>query len=189
MLLRVSLIAVISMLASGCMVWVEDKSDLERFVNKTRAKPAGKIEPLPEYKPYQSFVYEGASLREPYVPLQPMQAVGQLADTKRENKNDLKPDTVRPKAYLEEFSLDDLVMVGTITRRGKDKLWALIKDGERAVHRVSVGDHMGLDYGEVIAIDERKVELVEIVSNGRGGWMKRPRVVALEEHGTEAKKR
>lgn len=189
MLIRVSLIAVLSMLASGCMVWVEDKSDLERFVNKTRAKPADRIEPLPEYKPYESFVYEGASLREPFVALQAMQAVGKLAETKRENKNTLKPDQARPKAYLEEFSLDDLVMVGTITRRGKDKLWALIKDGGKAVHRVSVGDHMGLDYGQIITIDERKVELVEIVSNGRGGWMKRPRVVALEERGTEAKKR
>ena len=189
MLIRIFTVTILSMLASGCMVWVEDKTDLERFVSKERARPAGRIEPLPEYKPYESFVYEGASLREPFVALQPMQAVGTLAEEKPEEKNALKPDSGRAKGYLEEFSLDDLVMVGTISRRGKNTLWALVRDTERAVHRVSVGDYMGLDHGQIVAIDERKIELVEIVSNGRGGWMKRPRVVALDERGSVAKKR
>lgn len=188
MLIRILTVSLLSMLMSGCLVWVEDKTDLEHFVSKERARPAGRIEPLPEYKPYESFVYEGASLREPFVALQPMQAVGSLPEEKPVEKNTLKPDSNRVKEYLEEFSLDDLVMVGTISRRGNNQLWALVRDTERAVHRVSVGDYMGLDHGQVVAIDERKLELVEIVSNGRGGWMKRPRVVALDERGSVAKK-
>lgn len=188
MSIRIFIVIVLSMLASGCVVWVEDKTDLERFVSKERARPAGHIEPLPEYKPYESFVYEGASLREPFVALKPMQAVGTLEE-KPEEKNTLKPDSDRVKEYLEEFSLDDLVMVGTISRRDSDTLWALVRDTERAVHRVSVGDYMGLDHGRIVAIEERKIEMVEIVSNGRGGWMKRPRVVALNEHGSVAKKK
>jgi len=40
---------------------------------------------------------------------------------------------------------------------------------------------MGLDFGEIVALDERKIELLEIVTNGRGGWMKRPRSLALDE--------
>lgn len=188
MVIRIFIVTILSMLASGCVVWVEDKTDLERFVSKERARPAGRIEPLPEYKPYESFVYEGASLREPFVALQPMQAVGTLEE-KPEEEDTLKPNSDRVKEYLEEFSLDDLVMVGTISRRGSDTLWALVRDTERAVHRVSVGDYMGLDHGLIVAIEERKIEMVEIVSNGRGGWMKRPRVVALNETSSAAKKK
>ena len=40
---------------------------------------------------------------------------------------------------------------------------------------------MGLDFGVIKSLDERRIELVEIVTNGRGGWMKRPRNLALDE--------
>jgi type IV pilus assembly protein PilP len=43
------------------------------------------------------------------------------------------------------------------------------------------GNYLGNDYGEVTAISERELQLVEIISNGRGGWMKRPRTLMLEE--------
>lgn len=191
MLIRAAVLALLSTLVSGCVVWVEDTQDLTRFINKTKARPAGKIEPLPEYKPYKSFVYEGASLREPFRALQPMQAVGesegQQDGPNGEENGGLTPDSQRQKEYLEEFSLDDLVMVGTIKRLGSNTLWALIKDTKSAVHRVTVGSYMGLDYGSITAIDERKLELEEIISNGRGGWMKRHRVIALEESAAAGK--
>jgi len=181
--MRVLSLILLSTLMSGCVVWVEDSSDLQQFVQRTKARPAGLIEPLPDYKAYESFVYEGASLREPFVALQPMQAVGKIEEQDTSD-NGIYPDESRIKAYLEDFSLDDLSMVGTINMRGSEKLWALVKDTRNAVHRVSVGDHMGLDFGEIVAIDERKIELVEIVANGRGGWMKRPRTLALNERGS-----
>ncbi|MGB0466295.1 MAG: pilus assembly protein PilP [Pontibacterium sp.] len=189
--MRAAMLLMLSTLVSGCIVWVEDAQDLTGFINKTKARPAGKIDSLPEYKPYQSFVYEGSSLREPFRPLQPMQAVGSLdagGKTGRREATGLMPDESRMKDYLEDFSLDDLVMVGTIKNLGSNTLWALVKDTKNAVHRVSVGSHMGLDFGEVTSIGERKLELVEIVSNGRGGWMQRPRVLALDERKKAEKK-
>ena len=93
----------------------------------------------------------------------------------------LRPDDGRAKDYLEEFSIDDLKMVGTIKRFGADDdaLWALIQDTNGAIHRVTENNYMGLDFGKIINVDERKMELVEIVSNGRGGWMKRSRTLVL----------
>ena len=72
-------------------------------------------------------------------------------------------------------------MVGTITALDDGQLISLIRDTNGEVHQVVVGNHMGLDYGVVMAIDERSMKLEEIVSNGRGGWMKRPRTVTLPE--------
>lgn len=180
---RIILAVFLLPLLSGCVVWVDDKSDLKQFVAQAKARPAGRIEPLPEYKPYESFVYEGGALREPFVPLQPIQVVNSAQDKKQSNNLGLKPDMERSKSYLEEFALDDLKMVGTITNRGRSQLLALIKDTNKAIHRINVGDYMGLDYGKVTAINEYRIELVEIISNGRGGWMEQRRTLALKEAG------
>lgn len=162
---------------SGC-VWVDDTTDLRAFVAEKQAQPGGRIEPLPEFKPYQSFVYQGSSLRDPFLPLV------LLVDTPEEQidgQTELQPDTERVKDYLEEFPVDELVMVGTITALDDGELISLIRDTNGEVHQVVVGNHMGLDYGVVVAVNERSVELEEIVSNGRGGWMKRPRTMVLPE--------
>lgn len=168
--------AFLSLGLSGC-VWVNDTTDLRQFVAKTMAKPGGKIQPLPEFKPYESFVYEGSSLRDPFQPLVPATQANQVAGA----DSGIKPDKERPKDYLEGFAIDKLKMVGTITPLGQTKLFALVRDPKGEIHRVTTGDHMGLDYGKVVKVTDRAVELVEIISNGRGGWMKRPRNIALPE--------
>jgi len=161
----------------GC-IWVEDTTDLRQFVADKSAQPGGRIEPLPEFKPYESFVYEGSSLRDPFVPLV---MLSEETSIPMDGQTELQPDDERIKEYLEEFPVDQLAMVGTITALENGELISLVRDTNGEVHQVVVGNHMGLDYGEVIAIDERSMKLEEIVSNGRGGWMKRPRTVNLPE--------
>lgn len=167
---------------AGCVDWVDDKSDLKAFIADTQAAPQGKIEPLPEFKPYHSFIYEGASLREPFVPLLPFVAELGVEDQSKDHMvNGITPDESREKDYLETFALDELTMVGTITEKVDNQLWALIRDQNSEIHRVTIGDYMGLDFGVIKSLDERNIELVEIVTNGRGGWLKRPRNLALDE--------
>lgn len=163
--------------ASGC-IWVQDTADLRTYVQQTQAKPPGKIKPLPEFKSYEAFIYQGASLRDPF---QPLVELVIEEEEERGPVSDLKPDTERVKTYLESFSIDGLNMVGTITSLDGGNLWALLRDPKGEIHRVSNGDYLGLDYGQVQEVSELGVELVEIIENGRGGWMKRPRVIALPE--------
>ncbi len=170
------LLPLMPLVLAGC-IWVEDTTDLRQFVSQTLARPGGKIEPLPEFKPYESFVYEGSSLRDPFQPLVPASEAADIAG----DDAGVKPDTERPKDYLEGFAIDQLRMVGTITKPGYEGLLALVRDMAGEIHPVSVGDHMGLDYGEIVKVTDQAVELVEIVSNGRGGWMRRPRNLALPE--------
>ncbi|MBR9827777.1 MAG: pilus assembly protein PilP [Oceanospirillales bacterium] len=161
---------------TGC-IWVDDTQDLQRYTREQQARPSGRIEPLPTFKPYESFVYEGSSLRDPFRPL--VRNAPGRDDIAGDDA--IKPNQDRPKEYLEEFSVDQLNMVGIITEPGGSTLWALIEDPNQEVHRVVAGNYLGNDHGEVTTINERGLELVEIISNGRGGWMKRPRSLTLEQ--------
>lgn len=152
--------------------------DLDRFMEEARNAPRGAVEPLPEFQAYEAFNYRSSDRRAPFQP--PVEV--QLTMLDEEPKSDVKPDEDRPKEMLEQFALDVLNMVGTLRRSaGDETLFALIKDNEGGIHRVRRGNHMGENYGRVVGIDEGRIELVEIVPNGRGGWVERPRSLTLEE--------
>ncbi|WP_415886711.1 pilus assembly protein PilP [Neptuniibacter sp. QD37_6] len=163
----------------GCVDWVNDTTDLQKYVAKTNNIKGGKIEPLPESKPYNSFVYEGASLREPFRAIELANENESVAEDAL--FGELTPDLEREKSYLESFALDDINMVGTINQREGNRLWALVEDQNSEIHRVTVGDYMGLDHGEIISLNELQINIIEIIENGRGGWMKRTRSLALNE--------
>ena len=55
----------------------------------------------------------------------------------------------------------------------------LIRDPDGVIHRVHVGNYMGQNYGHITAIGEDHIDLVELVSNGTGGWMERQASIAL----------
>ncbi|SIS43748.1 type IV pilus assembly protein PilP [Neptunomonas antarctica] len=175
--LQAAVVGIMVSLVSGC-IWVEDTADLSKFVSDVQAKPKGKIEPLPTFKSYNSFVYQGASLRDPFEPL--VRVVSTVANFEQDN-NSLQPDQDRPRSYLEQFSFDQLLMVGTIGKADEDFFWALLLDDNHEIHRVKVGDYLGLDFGRVVAVSDQQLDVVEIISNGRGGWMKRPRTIELAE--------
>ena len=173
---KVFVILIATACLNGCVPWVDNTSDLKRFIVETNKKPAGKIEPLPEFEPYKAFIYEAASLREPFKALVPI-----IASEDFSGEESVQPDENRTKDYLESFPVDALLMVGTINERDDERLWALIADENSEIHRVTVGDYMGLNHGEIVSLDERQIDLIEIVTDGRGGWMKRARSLALNE--------
>jgi type IV pilus assembly protein PilP len=69
-------------------------------------------------------------------------------------------------------------MVGTIANDGG--VFALVS-GAGGVHRVQVGDYLGRNHGRIQTIDESNVEVIEIVPDGEGGWLERPRSILLKE--------
>ncbi len=153
-------------------------SDIDRFMEETRAKPRGFVEPLPEFKAYEAFSYSAADRRSPFEP--PIEV--QLTMVDQQPQSDIEPDLDRPKEVLENFDLKALQMVGTLSGNG-GTLYALISDDEGGVHRVTSGNYMGQNYGRIIGVSETRVELIEIVPNGRGGWVERPRSLSLDEEG------
>ena len=150
--------------------------DLQTFISTVKSKPAGRIEPIPIYPPYESFVYASASKRSPFD--RPID-IQRRVFTK--SQASVRPDFNRAKEFLEGFDVSSLAMVGTI-KRG-NSLWALVRDSSGGIHRVATGNYLGRNHGRVTSVDNTKVELIEIVSDGLDGWVERPRLLALVEKG------
>ncbi|HOZ25066.1 MAG TPA: pilus assembly protein PilP, partial [Thermomonas sp.] len=84
------------------------------------------------------------------------------------------------KQTLEQFPLDSLDMVGTLGN-GKG-LVALVMAPDKVTYRVQPGAYLGQSDGRVTAINEDRVELVELVPDGAGGWLERPATILLEDN-------
>lgn len=164
-------LAGLALLSAGCSGG--DMSDLRQYIQEVKARKSSDIEPIPEIQPYEPYTYRPADRREPFVPqLQTQEEEAQRA------AQGLQPDRDRPREPLEQFPLDSLAMKGTLAAGGT--VYALIRDPEGVVHRVAKGDHMGQNFGEVVAITSSEVKLIEIVPDGMGGYMKRSADIALE---------
>ena len=153
--------------------------DLDQYMEEVKARPKGKIEPLPEFKAYQAFSYSAASRRSPFeAPQEVKQETREVVEV-----SNVQPDLNRAKELLESFQIADLKMVGTLRRAEDTTLWALVNDNLGGVHRVKSGQYMGKNHGRIIAIKEGQIDLIEIVPNGAGGWVERPRTLSLVEQG------
>ncbi|MCJ8170393.1 type 4a pilus biogenesis lipoprotein PilP [Atopomonas sediminilitoris] len=152
-----------------------DFSDLNAYMAEVRARPKGSIEPLPQFTPYEAFAYSASSLRSPF------QAPVKFEVVKRQKgSKEVKPDESRVRQFLEGFNIETFSMVGTLSdQRG---MFALLH-GAESVHRVKVGDYLGRNHGKVIAIDASKIDVIEIVPDGEGGWLERPRQLPLKDNG------
>ncbi|MBI3898755.1 MAG: pilus assembly protein PilP [Gammaproteobacteria bacterium] len=130
-----------------------------------------KVEPLPEVKPQEQFAYAADNLVDPFAQFsRKAQATAGAGP---------RPDMNRRKEALEEFPLDALKMVGTLIR-GK-QFWAVIQAPDGTVHRLSVGNHMGQNFGKILRISEEKISLIELVQGPLGDWVEREASVALAE--------
>lgn len=159
-------------LLAGCAE--RDLSDLEAYVAEVQARPKGSIEPMPEIKTMETFVFDPEGLRDPFMPEKPTPPP-QVAVT----GSSVRPDLTRPREELEKYALDSLRMVGTV--RKDNILWGLVQTSEGTIYRVKPGNYMGQNYGRIIQINEDKIELVEIVPDTPESWRERPASLALAQ--------
>ncbi|MFJ2693736.1 pilus assembly protein PilP [Pseudomonas sp. NPDC087336] len=170
--LRGSSIVVLIAVLAGCGGG-DDFSDLDAYMNEMRLRAPGKIEPTPTFRSYPTFTYNAANLRSPFSP----QVKVDLA--RQQGSRNVKPDPNRVKQYLEGFNIEQFEMVGTISNAAGS--FALLR-GAGGVHRLKVGDYLGRNDGRIVAISGSQVEVVEIVPDGEGAWLERPRTLPLKEH-------
>lgn len=155
----------------GCS---SDMDDLDQYINEVKARPGGRIEPLPEITPYEVFTYQADAegLRSPFVPDSPQAVAGGPI-------NGTRPDPDRSREFLEQFPLDTLRMVGTL-QLGETN-YGLVQTSDGLIHRVVPGNYMGQNDGRIVAIRDSEIELVEIISDGIGGYLEREAAVALAD--------
>ena len=146
-----------------------DAPNLQRWVAEVKKRPAPALEPLPVMKQFETFEYAAQSLRDPF----------SNAFTDDSGGAGPRPDPNRRKQPLENFPLDSLDMVGTIGA-GKT-LVALVLAPDKVTYRVSPGMYLGQSDGRVTSVTEDRIELVELVPDGAGGWLERPAAISLDE--------
>jgi len=151
-----------------------DMDDLDAYINEVKARPGGRIEPLPEITPYEVFTYAADSdgLRSPFVPDAPQIAPGA-------GDGGTRPDPDRSREFLEQFPLDTLRMVGTLQQG--EVFYGLVQDSDGLIHRVVPGNYLGQNDGRIVAITESEIQLVEIISDGIGGYLEREAAVGLSD--------
>ena len=164
-------------LMAGLAACGDRMGDLRQYTNEVKARKGGHIEPIPQIKPFEVYSYNDQDVRSPFVqgseiPTGPAPGAGATVAG-------LHPDFNRNREYLEQFPLDGLKMVGTLTLNGT--LFGLVRDSDNILHRVTVGNFMGQNYGKIISITDADIKLHELVPDGQGGWSERITDVVLSE--------
>ena len=145
-----------------------DAPNLEKWIADVRARPAPPLEPLPVMQQFETFEYAAQGLRDPF------------SDAwSNTDGGGLRPDPDRRKETLEQYPLDSLDMVGTIG--GGSNLIALVMAPDKVTYRVRPGAYLGQSDGRITGVQEDRIELVELVPDGAGGWLERPAAIALED--------
>jgi type IV pilus assembly protein PilP len=179
---RLKLIVVAVILSgaiSGCSA-VDPTADLEQYVRETQERQRPHIEPLPEIKPYKTFLY-GARLDEYRTPFAPSSGGGgeALPQQKPAYASGPKPDLNRRKEALEQFPLDALRMQGTVVQNGVS--WGIVIAPDKSVHRVQVDNYLGRNFGRISRVTEDSIEVMELVPDGANGWQQREAALALNQ--------
>jgi type IV pilus assembly protein PilP len=168
------LMLMISLIVFGPVGCGGDMDDLDQYINDVKARPGGRIDPLPEITPYELFTYvaDAENFRSPFVPDSPL-AVATVPG------GGTRPDRDRSREFLEQFPLDTLRMVGTLELG--DMSYGLVQTSDGLIHRVVPGNYMGQNDGRIVNVDESEIQLVEIISDGIGGYLERQAAVGLAD--------
>jgi type IV pilus assembly protein PilP len=154
----------------------EEFGDLKAELNEKSKDFRGRVDPLPQVKPYEPVPYTAEGVVDPFRPDRI-----DVAGAPRAPRSDLSkmaPDLNRPKEPLEAFPLESLQMLGTIMQNRET--FALVKAGPN-LYRVRKGNYLGLNFGIVTGIDEVAINLKELVQDGQGEWVERASALQLLE--------
>ena len=148
----------------------EQHADLNAWMKDQGKGAKGKLEPLPQIKPYDPFTYNAFDLPDPFKPrkIEPTKGGGRLA-----------PDFTRRKEPLEAFPLESLSMVGTLARN--KTTYALVRTPEKDVFQVRAGNYLGQNYGVIIEIGDSELKLKELLQDGAGDWTERSSSLQLQQ--------
>lgn len=151
-------------------------ADLETWVAEVKARKSRAIDPIPQMKQYEAYAYVAENRRDPFVA---SQGSDQAPSGSADSATAIRPDLNRSKEPLEEYPLDALRLVGVVSFNART--YALVKAPDAVIHRVTVGDHLGQNYGRIGRVSEAEVTLTEIIPDGFGGYIERPAALAASE--------
>lgn len=154
----------------------DQHADLQAELNDMTQGFRGKVDQLPQVRPYEPVAYQAEGEVDPFRPDRIEVAVGDRGGPPKIGGK--QPDLNRPKEPLEAFPLESITMVGSLTQGGES--FGLVKAGPN-LYRVRKGNYMGQNFGVITGIDEVQISLKELVQEGSGEWVERTSSLQLQE--------
>lgn len=166
-------VAATALLLGGC--GASDVREVQDWMAQVKKETRVSVKPIPEPKTFIPFAYTTRDSLDPFTPNKLLAELARAA----ENSNDkFKPDMQRRREFLESYPLDTLSMVGTMEKAGVS--YALIQL-DRQVYQVKAGQHIGQNFGTVVAVSDGAVNIKEVVQDAGGEWVERLAKLELQE--------
>jgi type IV pilus assembly protein PilP len=166
---RVASVAIVAILLAACAGG--DQEELRQWMKDETKDMRGKVQPLPQVKPYEPVAYDAGGLVDPFRPAR------MLAENKLGGGGGLQPDVNRPKEPLEAYPLESIKYVGSLT---KNRQTHGIVQVDGALQQVRAGSYMGQNFGVITKITETEMTLRELVQDPAGDWVERTSVLQLQ---------
>jgi type IV pilus assembly protein PilP len=161
-----------ALVLAGCGA---NTDELNQWMEQQKREVKPNVEPIAAPKKFVPQPYASISGIEPF---SSQKVTAGTKDDASQSNAVLAAQRKRRKEPLESYSLDAMKMVGTVTKQGRPH--ALIEI-DKLVHMVTLGQHMGENFGEVVKIGERELSLRELVQDAAGEWIERTTTLQLQE--------
>lgn len=163
----------LALLVIAALVGCDSRIDaVNQEMANIRSLPPKAIEPMPEFNTVTVFQYSAQQLRSPLLP-------NSLAnELKLMSGKRVYPNFSRPKQPLEHFALESLSFKGSL-KGNRGQIIALIHSPDGEIEKVQRGSYMGVNQGRITNITPTRIDLLEIVPDGREGFIERPRGLVL----------
>ena len=154
-----------------------EHEDLQRWMADQRAQVRPTVPPISAPKKFTPQAYTEASAVEPF-DLQKLTQAMRRDASQPSTSGLIAAELSRRKEALESYPLDAMAMVGSMSRNGKPVALVTV---DKLLYQVSVGNHLGLNYGLITRISETELGLREIVQDAAGEWIERVATLQLQE--------
>ena len=168
MIRRLPLLVAAALVLAGCAP--DSHQDLRAWMAEQGKGARGRLDPLPQVKPFEPFAYTAFDMPDPFKPrkIEPVKGNDKLA-----------PDLARRREPLESFPLESLTMVGTLAKNRA--MYALVRTPDKDIYQVRSGNFMGQNFGVVTGISDTEIKLKELVQDSAGDWTERSSSLQLQQ--------
>lgn len=161
---------------TGC--FSSEQEDLQAWMTSERNATKPKVETISEPTKFIPQSYTSEAVLEPFSNEKLVAVLRGAQSVTAVNSALIEPELNRRKEPLEDFPLDTMVLVGSLTKQGQ--LVALIKVNG-LLYQVKSGQYLGQNFGRILRVSETEVTLREIVQDPGGEWVERQAALQLQE--------
>ncbi len=174
-MIRLVTLCLVLLTLVGCNK-ISGVEDLKKFTKDAYKDRKPQVDPLPTLEPVPVFIYQASNKKDPFNKSNLRQQTAKQVDT---DGGEAGPDLTRKKEPLEAYPTDALKLVGVMEHNGIN--WAIIIAPDKTVHRVTEGNYLGRNHGEIVLVKGERVSVQGLQRNSVGKWEKKTAKLVFSE--------